>query len=87
MSLTSTLYLGPLAHSTYTCTIVPLMPNPTPQVLDLGCGDGALTVKIAEAGASVVGVDSAPDMVRATNELGIEASLCDGGDLKFDAVR
>ena len=61
--------------------------NNPPQVLDLGCGDGALTVKIAEAGASVVGVDSAPDMVRATNELGIEASLCDGGDLKFDAVR
>ena len=33
--------------------------RPTDRVLDLGCGDGALTGVLAGAGASVVGVDVA----------------------------
>ncbi len=32
-----------------------LAPRPGERILDLGCGDGALTEKIAETGARVVG--------------------------------
>jgi SAM-dependent methyltransferase len=34
------------------------------RILDLGCGTGHLTAKIAEAGAHVVGVDRSPEMIR-----------------------
>lgn len=33
------------------------------RVLDVGCGDGELTQKLAELGADVIGVDVNPDMV------------------------
>jgi len=35
-----------------------LAPQPGESVLDIGCGDGVLTKKIAEAGCRVVGLDS-----------------------------
>ncbi len=34
------------------------------RILDLGCGTGHLTAKIAETGAHVVGVDRSPEMIR-----------------------
>jgi trans-aconitate methyltransferase len=40
-----------------------LAPQPGERILDLGCGPGQLTAKIAEAGAHVVGIDSSPDMI------------------------
>lgn len=40
-----------------------LDPGSTDRVLDLGCGTGRLTRAIADSGATVVGTDSAPDMV------------------------
>src|SRR5260370_18102718 len=40
-----------------------LNPRPGERILDLGCGDGALTAKIVAAGAEVVGVDASADMV------------------------
>jgi len=40
-----------------------LNPRPGERILDVGCGPGQLTAKIAEAGATVVGLDSSPDMV------------------------
>ena len=40
-----------------------LAPQPGEAVLDLGCGTGHLTSKIAEAGAAVLGVDSSAEMV------------------------
>ena len=42
-----------------------LAPEPGEHILDLGCGDGVLTERIAAAGATVVAVDAAPDMVAA----------------------
>ena len=40
-----------------------LNPQPGERILDAGCGAGQLTAEIAAAGASVLGVDSAPSMV------------------------
>jgi trans-aconitate methyltransferase len=62
-----------------------LAPVQGERILDLGCGDGALTRRIADAGASVLGVDGAPDMVRAAQALGLQAQIMDGQHLTFDA--
>ena len=40
-----------------------LQPKPGETILDLGCGTGQLTNRIAESGAVVTGLDSAPAMV------------------------
>ena len=61
-----------------------LAPQPGEQILDLGCGDGVLTEQIAAAGAHVVGVDAAPDMVAAARVRGLDARVAAGQDLDFD---
>jgi trans-aconitate methyltransferase len=38
------------------------------RILDLGCGTGHLTAKIAETGAHVVGIDRSPEMIRQAKE-------------------
>lgn len=40
-----------------------LAPQPGERILDLGCGTGQLTTKIAETGAEVVGIDRSPEMI------------------------
>ncbi|NJO28085.1 MAG: methyltransferase domain-containing protein [Richelia sp. SL_2_1] len=40
-----------------------LNPQSKERILDLGCGTGQLTAKIAEKGAEVIGIDSAPEMI------------------------
>jgi trans-aconitate methyltransferase len=40
-----------------------LNPAPGERILDVGCGTGHLTAKIANSGATVVGIDSSPEMV------------------------
>src|SRR5262245_8473523 len=40
-----------------------LAPRPGERVLDLGCGTGHLPARIAEAGASVVGLDASAEML------------------------
>jgi len=42
--------------------------QPGQRILDLGCGTGQLTGKIAETGAQVVGVDKSPEMIRQARE-------------------
>lgn len=61
-----------------------LAPKPGERILDLGCGDGALTLDIAAAGAEVVGVDASADMVEAARARGLEAHRVDGEHLAFD---
>jgi tRNA/tmRNA/rRNA uracil-C5-methylase (TrmA/RlmC/RlmD family) len=46
--------------------------QPGEYILDLGCGDGQLTQRIATTGATVLGVDASPDMIAAARERGIE---------------
>lgn len=61
-----------------------LAPEPGERILDLGCGDGALTRKLAELGCDVVGVDAGPDMIRVARELGLDAHVVDGHELAFE---
>ena len=37
--------------------------QPGERILDLGCGTGQLTKKIADSGANVLGLDASPDMI------------------------
>ena len=61
-----------------------LDPQPGERILDVGCGDGVLTKKIAARGATVTGVDSSLDMVRAAHANGVDAMVVDAADMHFD---
>ena len=67
-----------------------LNPQPGETILDLGCGDGLLTLELQQRGCSVIGVDSSPGMVEASKSRGIEAYVQDAHHLNyhhsFDAV-
>jgi SAM-dependent methyltransferase len=54
------------------------------RILDVGCGDGALTHKIVERGAEVVGVDNSPELVAVARAIGIEVHQMDAADMTFD---
>lgn len=63
-----------------------LAPRPGEAILDLGCGDGALTGALIDAGADVTAVDASEDMVAAARTRGIAAERMDAQALGFDAA-
>ncbi len=67
-----------------------LKPKPGERILDVGCGDGALTEQLVEAGADVLGVDASIDMVDAARARGLDIEVADCHELEyfneFDAV-
>lgn len=68
-----------------------LAPQPAEHILDLGCGDGRLTQRIAASGAIVAGIDASREMVAAAREMGIVAVEANAEalpypDATFDAV-
>ncbi len=69
-----------------------LDPQPGERILDLGCGTGHLTRRIADAGADVVGLDSAEGMIATARETypDLEFVCADATefvpDRSFDAV-
>jgi SAM-dependent methyltransferase len=69
---------------------VPLIKNLLPcrgeLILDLGCGDGALTKLVVDAGAKAIGVDASIDQIIACKNLGIPSAVMDGHNLAFNEV-
>ena len=62
-----------------------LDPQPGERILDVGCGEGTLTKKIAERGATVLGIDNSPEMIAAARANGIDAVLMDAADMPFSS--
>jgi 2-polyprenyl-3-methyl-5-hydroxy-6-metoxy-1,4-benzoquinol methylase len=60
-----------------------LAPQPGERILDLGCGDGVLTKKLADLGCRVVAVDSSAPQVEAAIGLGLEAYVINGENLPY----
>jgi SAM-dependent methyltransferase len=67
-----------------------LAAQPGERILDLGCGDGALTAKLVALGCEVVGVDASEPQIRGARAMGLDAQVMDGEHLtfshEFDAV-
>jgi trans-aconitate methyltransferase len=67
-----------------------LAPQEGEKILDLGCGDGALTIKLKEMGCDVIGVDSSAAQIEGAHRLGLDVRVVDGERLgfgpEFDAV-
>jgi SAM-dependent methyltransferase len=61
-----------------------LDPKQGERILDVGCGDGVLTKRIAERGATVTGIDNSLDMIRAAHANGVDALVVDSADMHFD---
>ncbi len=67
-----------------------LNPRLGERILDLGCGDGYLTAKLAAMGCEMVGVDASAPQVEGARKLGLDARVDDAQRLnfseEFDAV-
>jgi trans-aconitate methyltransferase len=67
-----------------------LNPQPGEQILDLGCGDGALTEQLAAMGVAVTGVDTSLAMLEAASKRNLHVEYHDATALpykqQFDAV-
>lgn len=60
-----------------------LAPARGESILDVGCGDGVLTLEIQSRGADVIGVDSSPELLNAAIDRGVDARQMDGEHLEF----
>jgi SAM-dependent methyltransferase len=61
-----------------------LDPKPGEMIVDLGCGDGALTRKIIDSGARVIGLDASEAMVEAARGRGVDAFVADAQALDLE---
>ena len=63
-----------------------LDPQAGERILDLGCGDGSLALKLVQLGCEVMGIDSSPEFIEVAQALGLDARLGDARDLDFEFV-
>jgi SAM-dependent methyltransferase len=66
-----------------------LLPRPPARILDAGCGEGALSRRLAAAGSAVTSIDADPAAVAAARAAGVpavRADLASYADEPFDAV-
>jgi trans-aconitate methyltransferase len=61
-----------------------LAAQPAEAILDLGCGDGALTEKLVATGAVVTGADASPPMVAAARARGLTVVQVSADAMRFD---
>lgn len=62
-----------------------LDPKPGEQILDVGCGEGTLTRRLIDRGATVLGIDNSPEMIEAARKNGVDALLLSAEDMQFFA--
>ncbi|MBS1813985.1 MAG: methyltransferase domain-containing protein [Acidobacteria bacterium] len=62
-----------------------LAPQSGERILDVGCGDGVLTQRIAQSGAQVTGVDSSTSMLEQARAPGLNVLQRDATQLDFSA--
>ena len=62
-----------------------LVPELGERILDIGCGDGVLTQRIAASGAHVIGIDADTAMVAAAQAKHLDVRLMDARYLDFTA--
>ncbi|MGO8760233.1 MAG: class I SAM-dependent methyltransferase [Terracidiphilus sp.] len=74
---------GAFVHELASGVLEWLAPQSGERILDLGCGDGQLTERIAAGGAIVAGVDSSPEMVAAARARGVSADHGPAESLPF----
>jgi SAM-dependent methyltransferase len=82
---------GSFVHNLAGGVVEWLAPQPGEHILDLGCGDGQLTARIAATGATVAGLDTSAQMAAAARARGIaveqgSAESMPFADRSFDAV-
>jgi trans-aconitate methyltransferase len=63
-----------------------LAPKPGERILDLGCGDGTLTLDLVASGAEVTGIDASPSQIKAAQDRGLNARQMDAAALTFEAT-
>jgi trans-aconitate methyltransferase len=76
--------VGAFVHELAEGVVEWLAARPGERILDLGCGDGQLTARLAEAGVDVRGVDASPAMVAAARAKGIAADEAPAEKLPYD---
>ncbi|HZY61906.1 MAG TPA: methyltransferase domain-containing protein [Edaphobacter sp.] len=83
------------AHGRFVATLATgvvslLAPKAGEHILDVGCGDGALTEQLAATGAIITGADASAAMVDAARKRGLDVELYRADELpysnQFDAV-
>lgn len=62
-----------------------LNPQPGEDILDIGCGDGQLTLRLAASGAIVTGVDASAEMIAAARARGVRADHASAESLPYQA--
>jgi trans-aconitate methyltransferase len=82
---------GAFVHQLAGGVIEWLAAQPGERILDLGCGDGQLTQRIAAAGAQVAGIDASAEMAASARARGVAAEVANAEALPhaagtFDAV-
>lgn len=74
-------FVGALAED----AVALLAPRPGERILDIGCGDGHLSVRLEQDGATVVGVDYSPELVAAARARGLTVHHANAEHLAFVA--